>query len=145
MLEALTTWEEATGLRPCLNDLGVDRRANLAGRMRGLLNNALSDIESACMALLGNNFASMNVVDPADEVTYWPGVNPGPPGFEWSSNRARIAIEMTTGGLDAASYTDKAAAVWELLDRCTPDWMTFCVGVGSSFVAAQGIVGQTLI
>ena len=70
MLEALTTWEEATGLRPCLNDLGVDRRANLAGRMRGLLNNALSDIESACMALLGNNFASMNVVDPAEKEAF---------------------------------------------------------------------------
>src|SRR5262245_53234357 len=52
MIEFLTTWEQATGLRPTAKDRPVDRRRRLAAKLRGLISNTLHDIEGACRELL---------------------------------------------------------------------------------------------
>src|SRR5689334_12791594 len=90
MIEFLTTWEEATGLRPAARDRPIERRRRLAAKLRGLVNNTLSDIQAACQELLGPAFVALRTTAPDDEIVYWPGQNPGPPGFEWSSNRCTL-------------------------------------------------------
>lgn len=145
MLENLTVWEESCRLRPAIDDFDSVRRAKLAAKLRGLANNALGDIEQAMLKILGVNFVQVTQPDPANWITYWPGVNPGPPGFEWCSNRARVAVVMTPDGLDAETIAEKQGAVVSQLDGMCPAWMSFLVGVGNGFIVNIGIVGQTIL
>ena len=145
MLENLPVWEEAMSLRPSDADHDNDRRGKVAAKMRGVANNALSDMEAACRSILGANFVALRLRDPANDITYWPGVNPGTPGFEWSSNRARFAVEMTSSALSNPNLLIKRDAVVEYLDSNAPVWMNFQVGIGSGFTINQGIVGQTIV
>jgi hypothetical protein len=87
MLESLPVWEESTGLRPSAATSDVERRQRVAGKLRGIASNAISFIESSAQEILGAAFDGLIVADPANHIVYWPGVNPGPPGFEWSTNR----------------------------------------------------------
>lgn len=145
MLENLVVWEEACNMRPTPAQRDIERRTRLSAKLRGIANNALGDIEDAAQKILGANFIGLVTVPAADQIVYWPGINPGPPGLEWSSNRARIGISMNLNGLALDQFNDLRAAVVEQLDAMLPSWMSFVVGVSSSFVAGIGIVGQTLL
>lgn len=155
MLENLTVWEEATGLRPTLADLDGERRRRVAAKLRGLAGNRLADISDTCSAIFGDNFSQVTRVDPANGITYWPGgpalpsgqgmSAPGPPGFEWSTNRVVLLVVVTTDGLSSALFQDKRSALYDALDTLIPAWMTITIGVGSSFIVNVGIVGQTYI
>ncbi len=142
MLEQLPVWEESTGLRPVVSDLDTERRARLAGKMRGQINNALIDIEQVCEKSLGLNYERIVLVDPDDVISYWPAINPGPPGYEWSSNYAHIGVVMNLNGLTNALAADKRDRLYLDLERLLPSWMTFSIGVGDEFVVGQGLVGQ---
>lgn len=145
MLEQLPRWEQATRTVPLPTDRDVDRRAAVAAKLRGYANNALGDIEAAAQKILGSHFHSLILVAPGAWITYWPGVNPGPPGLEWASNRARIAVRATKDGLSEAEFVALRDKLARHLDDMLPAWMGFCVGVGSAFIANIGIVGQTLL
>ena len=58
----------------------------------------------------GAIFVALRVVQPANEITYWPGAYPGPPGFEWSSNRCKIGMELSNVG-DAITSSARRSAV----------------------------------
>ena len=145
MLEALTDWEQILKLTPTIDDSDQERRARVAAKLRGLINNALPDIEATAKKVLGVNFAAVVLVDPANQIVYWPGGTPGNPGFEWYSSRAIVGIRMTTTGLNAVQFAAKRAALIQALDSTLPSWMAAATGVGSEFVVNQGIVGQTLL
>ncbi len=145
MLEALTDWEQVLKLNPSVDDSDQERRARVAAKLRGLINNALPDIEATAKKALGVNFGAVVLVDPANQITYWPGGTPGPPSFEWYSSRAIIGIRMTATGLNAVQFAAKRAALIQALDSTLPSWMAMACGVGSEFVVNQGIVGQTLL
>jgi hypothetical protein len=145
MMENLTVWEDTCGLRPTLDDLDIERRRILSARLRSAAGNAMVDISTACSKILGANFVAVHLTAPINWIVYWPGVNPGPPGFEWSSNRARISIQMTTDGLDDKGFNDKRGAVANQLDAMLPSWMTFQIGVGTAFIANVGLVGKTFV
>lgn len=145
MLENLRVWEESCKLRPAASDTDVERRKRVAAKLRGIANNSLADITEAVQQILGNNFEALVLVPPAQQTTYWPGINPGPPGFEWSSTRAIIGIQMSTDGLNDSEFYAKRTAVVELLDAMIPAWMTFTTGTGSAFVINQGVLAQTLL
>lgn len=145
MMEALPEWEQILGLAPAPGTSDYDRRAAVAARMRGLQNNALPDIEEVAAKVMGANYDAVVIVDPADVVAYWPGGIPGPPGFEWASNNATIAVRVNKTTLSDADFLAKVARLREQLDRLLPAWMTFTIGVGSSFIVNQSIVGQDLL
>jgi hypothetical protein len=145
MLENLAVWEEATNLRPKNSDTMVERRARLAAKMRAEINNAVVDIESVASKALGINYESVIQVDQVDAISYWPGVNPGPPGYEWCSNYAHVAIKMNKLGLTETQFLDKRDYLHRLLHSFLPSWMTFEIGTGDSFVASSGILGQVLV
>lgn len=145
MLEALTTWEAACRLRPSPKDTMQARRRAVAGRLRGLAGNTLNDIYDALAKLLGRAFDGLATVPEALATTYWPGINPGPPGYEWSSNRVRVAVKIIKSRLTEAEYVSLRSKAFDLLDGLAPDWMTFTIGVGSEFIINQGIIGQTLL
>lgn len=150
MLETLPDWEQACGTRPSLRDDVITRRAAVAGKMRGLTGNRVADLTDACRRLLGDRFDSIATVAEADEVAYWPGINPGPPGFEWSSNRLHIALVINKTGLSEQEYIDLRARAFSLLDSMLPAWMSFSIlasaaSTGSAFIVNQGIVGSTIL
>lgn len=146
MLEAVREWEEILRLRPSPEDYDQDRRAAIEAKLRGQAGNALVDIEATARAVLGANFVEVHTVAEADEITYWPGQNPGPPGYEWSSNRCTIGVEMTRVGLTDAEVDAKIARLHEKLDAMLPAWMTFQVGIGSDgFICDIGICDLTLL
>jgi hypothetical protein len=150
MLENLVVWEESTGLRPTNDALMPDRRRILAAKLRGQINNALTDIEAVAQKILGDNFVKLELVAPVNAVSYWPGVNPGPPGYEWVSNYAHIAIRMTRTGLTAAEFQDLRTNLFLHFNDFLPAWMTYEVGIGptsgnAQFVLNQGILGRTLL
>jgi hypothetical protein len=51
-------------------------------------------------------------------------------------------VRLTKTGLSDAQFNEVRAAVVNALDPMLPAWMTFSVGVGSSFTCGQSIVGQ---
>lgn len=145
MLEMLPTWEEICRLRPDVRDTDVARRNAVAARLLGFARNTIVDIQSAIQALLGTNFDAIVNVDPSNEIVYWPGVNPGPPGFEWSTNKAILCVRMTTNNLSDADFLIKRENLANLLDTILPAWMTYSMGVCSEFICNQGICGRTLL
>jgi hypothetical protein len=145
MYENLPKWEEACGLRPAVDDLDVDRRARLAAKLRGLGSNTLEGMADAAEKALGINFEAFDIVDPDDWITYWPGLNPGPPGYEFSSNRATVGIQMNRIQLSEAEFRKKRNWVIEIMNQLVPCWETFVVGTDDEFLCGVGIVGQTVL
>lgn len=145
MLEMLPVWEGILGLTPAPGTSDFARRAAVAARMRGLLNNALPDIEEVCAKVMGSNYEAVVTVDPALVTAYWPGGIPGPPGFEWCSNTATIGVRVNKNGLDDAGFLAKVARLRDQLDKLLPAWMTYNIGVGSDFVVGVSIVGQDFL
>jgi len=145
MLEALTDWEQVLKLNPSVDDSDQERRARVAAKLRGLVNNALPGIEATAKKALGVNFGAVVLVDPANHYVYSPANVPGPPGFEWSSSRAVVGIRMTQSGLNAAQFSAKRAATIQALTSMLPSWMAESVGVGSEFVINEGVFGVTLL
>lgn len=148
LLEELPREEEILGLRPDPKDSAIDRRASVAAKRRGLAGNAMPDIEATCRAVLGANFVAVETVADADQITYWPGLNPGPPGREWSSNRCTIGVRMNTVGLTDNQRDSKISSLTEKLDAMLPSWMTFCIGTGDAddgWICDVGICDLTLL
>ncbi len=145
MMENLPKWEEACTLRPAFGDLDVERRRRLAAKLRGLSGNTIDDLEAAASQAMGVNFDALILVDPDDEIAYWPGLNPGPPGYEWSSNRATIGIRVQQGSLTHAEYIKKIGYLIDTMINLVPAWQTFVIGEGSQFIVDVGIVGQTVL
>jgi hypothetical protein len=133
MLENLTTWEEATRSFPGARDGDVTRRRRVAAKLRGFAGNAIGDISELCDTIMGANFIAIHTVDPADEVCFWPGgpeipdvtSAPGPPGFEWSSNRLRLWIELSRDGISEGTYLTRSSDLYNALSAILPAWMAF--------------------
>lgn len=127
MIEALPDWEAITKLRPAAGDSDDDRRAELAGKIRGLFNNAEPDISEACAEVMGINFVQCWYLEDADAMTYWPGMAPGPSIMPWASGRAYLLVECTRGTLSSVEYLRKVGRLSRLLDDMLPVWMTFSI------------------
>jgi hypothetical protein len=94
MTTALPKWEEACHTQPTANQSLEERQAEVAAKLRGLGPNAEPDIADACAALLGEHFVGVHYVDASEEITYYPGANPGPPGQEWASNVRHAFVQV---------------------------------------------------
>lgn len=146
MMEALASWESACRLRPGPNDSVIERRRRVAAKFRGFVGNTIADLYGTATSIFGANLVDIVTVPDASQVTYWPGVNPGPPGFEFSSNRCIICVRVNKNGISDEQYVDKANRLAQALDAMLPAWMRAVIGVYSTgFVCGVGIVGQTIL
>lgn len=154
MLENLTIWEGATGRVPAFTATDNERRSAVAAKMRGLSGNSLADIGDAAAAILGDNFVNILTTDEADAVTYWPGgpvrtsgmSAPGPPGFEWSTNRVTICIVVTKGGLSLREFTTKRDALRLVAEDMIPAWQDILIGIDEGgFICDVGTCDETLL
>ncbi len=150
MLEELRRWEEILKHRPAPTDSDQSRRGAVQAKLRGMAGNSLVDIEATARAVLGPNYVAVYTVDPDDEITWWPGINPGPPGFEWCSNRCTIGVAMSRKGLSNAEVDGKIARLEEKLDAMMRADMAFCVGIedpvdDGGFICGIGVCGLTLL
>lgn len=140
MIDGLRIWEEACGLSPSASDPPVERRAEVAAKFRSYGNNAEPDIRDVCAAMMGSNFVELSWVLTAEDVTYWPGINPGPPGLEWFSRQCIAYIEVTKAGLDQASFDRKVGKLTQALDSFLPAWMTFEIFTVDTSGADEGFI-----
>lgn len=145
MLENLPPWEQSCGLRPSVDDGDGSRRDRLAAKLRGLRGNSREDLRAAAIEALGVHYGSLWEVDPDDEITYWPNLNPGPPGYEWSSNRATVVFRMTKQQLSDGEFRLKRNWLIEIISQMCPAWETFVVTTSEQFFFSVGIVGQSVI
>jgi hypothetical protein len=127
MIEALPIWEEACGLRPAPDESERERREALAAKRRGYAGNAAPDIRDICDAAMGGAFVAIHHVPDDQAVSYWPGINPGPPGFEWMSTSGLVFAEVTTTGLGQAEFARRTARMSSTVDdvlsgECRFDW-----------------------
>lgn len=145
MMESLPIWEQATGLRPGLEATAPARRRTLDAKLGGMASNAIGAIETAAQRVLGAAFGGLVITDPSDQITYWPGVNPGPPGFEWSTNRVRIGIIIDETALGGDDFVDVRARVWLAIEPILRIDMTLAIGVGSDFTVGISVVGKAFL
>lgn len=144
MLETLPRWEKACALRPLPGASPQERRAAVAARFLGFAGNTISQLYDVCAAMAGAAFLGFAVV--ASPTSYAPGLNPGPPGAEWASDRATIAVQLARTGLPDAAFVDLIRRLRNELNTLCPSWMTFVIGtIEGGFVPGMGIPGCTLI
>jgi hypothetical protein len=152
MLENLPVWEEATRTIPQEGQSELSRRNALAAKLAILISNNITQIEVSASRILGENYHSVVVFDPATHITYWPGINPGPPGYEWSSSKAHIAVAYKSSGISDSNLKGKLDSLSEDLEQKLPAWMTVTIGAipknaisGYEFIINQGVIGTTLL
>lgn len=151
MMETLPTYEEILRTRPSADDSDNDRRAAVAAKLRGISGQATSDdIEEVCTALLGNAFEGLRTVATDQEFSYWPGMNPGPPGFEWTSNRCVIGIAVRQDAQSDAAWQRTLANLRDVIGTLLPAWEVFIVGTDDGgFIIGEGadcgILGVTFL
>lgn len=127
MIEALPIWEDACGMRPGPRDSATERRQALAAKFRGYQGNRASDIRSACAAAMGNAFVALHYAPEDETYAYWPGINPGPPGHEWMTNRNLILAQVTKAGLGDSEFRRRVNKMVGVVDEilagdCVFDW-----------------------
>ena len=146
MLETLTTWETALRLRPRRLDTVIERRAAVAAKFLGFALNSIGAIYDACSTLAGSLFLGLGQVAEADAIWYAPGISPGPPGFEWTSNRATISVKLQRTGVADETFSALVQRIQETLTAMCPAWMTFRIGTDEGgFIVDVGIVDLTLL
>ncbi len=154
MLENLRTWEQCTALRPSPHDSDNTRRRALAAKLRGIAGNTLGDIIDVCSTSMGSNFVQIVPLAASSVQNFWPGgpalatgySSPGPPGYEFSSNRCHITVEVNASGIALSVFRSKRASLIDALDLMLPAWMTFTVGIDAGgFIVNQGIFNRTLL
>ena len=127
MIDALPVQEEAHGLRPGPDDSAKERREALAAKRRGFTGNAAPDVRDVCAAAMGGGFVALHHVPEDEAVSYWPGINPGPAGFEWMSTNALVFAEVTSAGMSGDEFqrrtSNMASIVNDMLSvECAFDW-----------------------
>lgn len=151
MLETLPTYEEILRTRPASEDTDNARRSAVAAKLRGISGQVTSeDIEGVCRALLDSAFEGLIKVDPSNEFSYWPGMNPGPPGFEWTSNRCVIGIAVRQDARSDAAWARVMSQLRNILQTLLPGWEVFEIGTDDGgFTVGDGpdagIVGVTFL
>jgi hypothetical protein len=151
MLETLPVYEEILRTRPASEDTDNARRQAVAARLRGISGQATTeDIESVCRELLGNAFEGLRKVDPDAVYSYWPGINPGPPGFEWTSNLGIIGIAVRQDSRSDAAWNRVMSQLRDLLHTLLPGWEVFDIGQDEDgFILGTdegcGILGVTFL
>lgn len=130
MTTSLPKWEEACHTLPSTAQTIQERQNAVAAKLRGLGPNAEPDIADACEALLGAHFVEIHYVDSTEEITYYPGVNPGPPGQEWATNIRHVFVQVQKLGLPDSDFTVLMGRLTRMLADFLPsdmkgDWFIY--------------------
>jgi hypothetical protein len=144
MMETLSTWEAASGIRPLPSDNEQERRAAIHARFLGLLGNETWRLFDTIRAIAGAAFVGF-AYDP-DPTSYMPGINPGPPGCEWASSKVVWGVKLVLTFLSSAQYADMERRIRAELELLSPGWDRFVIGTfESGLVPDVGIPDVTLL
>ena len=127
MTESLPVWEQALGITPAIGTTSYDRRMAVDARFRALTSNAEPDIRDVCANVTGRAFVGVSYVPLAQELRYWPGIKPGPPGLDWVSTQCMVFVTLTNQTVTDAEYLRIESTLYELLDNFLPAWMAFSI------------------
>lgn len=144
MMESLEVWERACQIRPLPTATVQERRAAIAARFAGFAGNTLAQLYKVCSALAGPLFLGFGA-DPTP-TSYMPGLCPGPPGFEASSTRALVAVQLQRSGMPDATFLDLVRRLRVELNQLCPAWMSYTIGTSEGgFQADVGLADITLV
>ena len=141
----LADWEQACDTRPLLSENAVERRSRVATKFRGAAGNTLSDIIDICASVAGDKFIEVVLTQEIDEFSYYPGVNPGPPGLEYCSNRMCLGVRLDTQSLPVGGQDELREKVYRALENVVPSWMRVVVGSDTSFEVGIDLIGATFL
>lgn len=125
MLENLPVWETAMGLSPTKTASDTFRRDAVLARARAYGENTPVAVYSAAHAVFGAALVSITYPEEADAITYWPGVNPGPPGLEWTSTRMIHKVRVRREGV--VGYQERVDMLASVLDELLPAQDAFTI------------------
>lgn len=147
MQEFLPVYEAACRLRPEPGETLQARRRAVAGKLRGVAGNSTGDVYDAVRALAGVAFVDVQTVPEEEEWAYYPGGTPGPPGFEWMSNRAQYIVMLDDKRVTEEEYASLIAKTADMLTRLIRTDMTYTIGVAEEggFRADIGRADITLV
>jgi len=145
LMEWLDDWEAATKTRPTFNENAVERRAAVAAKFRGATGNSITDIIDVCAAIAGDYLDEVVTCPTNAELNYWPGVNPGPPGLEWATNRFVLGIKLTVSDSPTGGSAQLREKLYRALDNVVPAWMRVVIGSGDDFNVGVDLVGGTIL
>jgi hypothetical protein len=145
MMENLPVWENVRGLVPKPDDTLVSRRRKLSAKTSASVGNSPPYIESVCSTIAGSSFDNIEYSDESNHITYWAGVNPGPPGYEWASTRPRIGVVLNTGSLSDDAFYDMRQEIATQLNDIVQAPGEFTIGTQGPLTAGLGIVGRTFL
>lgn len=119
-------------------------RQRAASKFKSGRGNSKTDVDNACLELLGGYFVTIfrqdsNPLSSPPATTYWPGINPGPTEYDigggaWFSERSHLTVEVTkpAGIPDADWLTLMNVDLYRELSTLLPAWATFNWAVGIS-------------
>ena len=147
MQENLPVWEDILQIPKVDGASLVRRRAAVASKMRTMVKNALTDLAAAATGAMGANFTELRTTPDDDVWFYMPGVNPGPEGMPFASNRAIVTFVVNKNNLNDFAFNQKVETLASALRGIAPGWQWFTIGIdsGSGFVPLAGVVDLTLL
>ena len=146
MQENLPVWEDVLALIVAENTPLTLRRAAVASKLRTMAKNALTDLSDAAAKAMGANFVELRVTPNSEVWFYQPGVNPGPEGFQFASNRAVITFVVNKNNLNDFAFNVKVSALSASLQEIAPGWQWFVIGTDDGgFIPNVGALDETLV
>lgn len=124
MTVMLPRWEAILGAFPSGSESDNDRRERVAKRFERFTTDVtFSRVESTLQDLLGDVFVSINHIDPAEAVTFWPG---GSTDLDWYSTVYHVPIQtQKPAGYSEADFLAAVETIFPELDEMLPAHVTF--------------------
>lgn len=140
-IDWLADFEKILGLRPTSRLSTPRRRKIIASRLKGLDATNLSKIQEMSEEVLGNHLISLQITAPGDTIRYWPP-NPGPPGYEWMSNRLVVYAKVQKIGSSEDEFATLIRQWEENMHRIMPVYCDFDWHTGDNFYLGESFLGE---
>ena len=142
--ESLARWLETLAVNSYPGDTRQDIRQRCAAKFRLAIGPTARVVDDAVAQLLGDvfvrswRFEGVDLATPPTP-TFWPGVNPGPAGYDlgggtWLSARAFYVVEVQQpAGMSLLTFMELLNVhLFQLLDQILPAWAAFDWAIGLS-------------
>jgi hypothetical protein len=143
MMEDLPTWIQACSLVAQPGDVDQTMRGEVAAQFLGFVGNSMPLVYDIIVAIAGTRFLGFSF--PLWTLYYAPGINPGPPGFEWSGTRSQFAVILSRTGTITSDFLNLVRKVRVQLSKVLPGWDVAVVGTQDGCVPDVAVPDISLL
>jgi hypothetical protein len=153
--DGLDYWVKVLAVPRRPDDQKWQLRQRCAAHYRATTSVNLSVIQGALQELLGDayvdaSFETGSSMSSPPAITYWPGINPGPVGYDlgggtWLSERCHLWVQVQRpSNMSLANYYNLINVQgFQLLDRMLPAYCTFTISEGDGFILDESQLDYT--